>query len=234
MSHQRAVVVAAFLLGAAWQTNASTQDTAQAEVTERDVQQVLQAKNSLTAGDAYRALFRRAGTEGLRDLQNSKHDGIALRAAWDEVRLTAEGKEPQVRVPVDAGRMHRFLGFVQGRLGVTPPRWWEEVVLSAWADHRDNYFYFPQPKDRVYHPASVNGLQAPRDTTLSERNGRMFVRLGQASAEVTAALPSDPTKRGGDCVSACLAPAACYVAVHHSRHTPYLLYGLARDSGKVL
>jgi hypothetical protein len=82
----------------------------------------------------YEKMYKGASRETIDRLKTSSHTGIALRAAWEIVLrdgMTADlrGKPPMLAV--DSSTMQRFLGFVEGRLRVTPPRWWMSELATA-------------------------------------------------------------------------------------------------------
>jgi hypothetical protein len=88
----------------------------------------------------YSRLFLKADWKTIDELKGHDHDGIALQAAWEEVRrsIPLEGaKRLGEKAPLlDAKKTQRFIGFVEGRLKVTPPPFWEDLLLRARAERR--------------------------------------------------------------------------------------------------
>lgn len=89
----------------------------------------------------YSRLFLKADWKTIDELKGHDHDGIALQAAWEEVRRSIPQEGPKrllgERAPLlDAKKTHRFIGFVEGRLKVTPPPFWEDLLRRARAERR--------------------------------------------------------------------------------------------------
>lgn len=80
-------------------------------------------------------LFNHAIPDAVRELKTHPNDGMALRAAWEEVRRTIV--EPPSDVTereakkIDRRALQRFVGFVEGRLRIVLPDWWEGAMLRA-------------------------------------------------------------------------------------------------------
>jgi hypothetical protein len=122
------------------------------------VEQIATASDAEKAAVGYIALFKNPDRKLLAQLKQVRQTGVALRAAWEEVLLAGliPGKQPDSKI-VQPEAAERFLGFVEGRLGISLPAWWEESVRRAslggcnrvcagrpksWADDRN-------PKDLV-------------------------------------------------------------------------------------
>ena len=67
---------------------------------DQKIQAVLQADDNYRAHLAYRALFKASGAAGLSALKLHGNDGIAIQAAWEEVKLTVPEKKPEQAVPL--------------------------------------------------------------------------------------------------------------------------------------
>src|SRR5262249_23852158 len=95
------------------------------------VQGTLKAPYPHQARARYARLFKEAGSEGIRKLKLHPNAGAALRAAWEEVRLTLPEEEQHRAVRPDPQRLQRFIGFVEGRLPVEAPDWWVKTLPEA-------------------------------------------------------------------------------------------------------
>jgi hypothetical protein len=200
---------------------------------ENQVQQVLNARGGLETSKAYRTLFSTVRTDGIRRLQDHTNDGIALQAAWEEVRLTVPEKEPKKTVRPDSHRLAWFIGFVAGRLRVRVPQWWQEVVLDSRANRRDN-IYFEKPEVNPYHRAGLDEVRCPRDTTLKREGDKIVLRVGKDSLPIPEDLLHKSDDGGVRCnVSALFTPAQCYVAVHGNSGYGFELTCIDRSSAKV-
>jgi len=80
----------------------------------------------------------------LQEYKANPDDTIAVHAAWEEVKRSArvplikqiyekpEDMDLQPLVKIQRAPAQRFLGFVEGRLGVPLPKWWEGRFLRAY------------------------------------------------------------------------------------------------------
>ena len=90
---------------------------------------VAQVKDPQFLRKLYTDLLGKASPGYLGKLQQDPHDGIALMAAWQWVRNSipdttksdADWTGPVGRL--DRAAVHRFVGFVEGRLKVPVPDW---------------------------------------------------------------------------------------------------------------
>jgi|GEM_PF-3182211 len=94
---------------------------------------ILRATDELTHTDAISRVYLHAGSHLLNQLARHRDSGIALTGAWARVvaaaRTAQSGKQegtPQ-RSAFQAD-LERFLGFVEGRLRITPPADWVRLV----------------------------------------------------------------------------------------------------------
>ena len=111
------------------------------------VRAVVDAKTPQDAATASHKLFKGADSKKLERLKQSKEDAVALRAAWREMVLGGTPrtmKHPEVETVKVVARSAgaRFLGFVEGRLGITVPKWWEACATDAFRidDKGDSLF----------------------------------------------------------------------------------------------
>lgn len=84
----------------------------------------------------YRRKLRNADSSALAEYRRSDDCGLALQAAWQPVREEAPSHLDEERT-VKVGTLvsaHRFVGFVEGRLRVTLPKWWVRLLLNAYTD----------------------------------------------------------------------------------------------------
>lgn len=79
--------------------------------------------------NAYRTVFEHASEGKLRELREAKSLPLSLGAAWRAALQCCAGdrKSPSRA----AFAFSRFVGFVDGRLPVQPPEWWERIVAGA-------------------------------------------------------------------------------------------------------
>src|SRR5262249_19794154 len=94
------------------------------------ITQVLERDSQRPALQEYRKLFNRFGKEGVRLLKHNAHAGVALQAAWEDVRTAPLSRQFRSVTP-DPKRLTWFLGFVEGRLALDVPVWWKTTLLNA-------------------------------------------------------------------------------------------------------
>jgi hypothetical protein len=186
------------------------------------------------AQSAYRILFKKVGADGVQALLTHKSDTIALRAAWEEVKLTVPEKEPPSTIHPDRHKLHWFIGFLEGRVRVKTPQWWVDAVVESKASSRDNFRPGMRQK-QMYHATGLDSVKAPLNTTLEAKEGKLLLRIANESVSLPAELlhKSDDGKFDDDCVSAILTRSRCYFAVHDDVGYPYRLACIDRSSGNV-
>lgn len=89
-----------------------------------------------TLNEVYNRLVRNAPSGKLREIRAGDDIGIALQAAWEEVRR--ESRIPHTveddyvrRCRIDRSRVERFVAFMEGRLSIRVPVWWEELLQRS-------------------------------------------------------------------------------------------------------
>jgi hypothetical protein len=205
---------------------------------EKEIQKILAAKYTYATSDGpgvakgYEDLFRRVGPAGIRELKKHKNPGVALRAAWEEVRLTIPEKR-QVNqgpgMPVEADALERFLGFAKTRLAARVPGWWQRALLGAEAHRRDN-IYFTSSQDDMYEDAGA-GIRAKPGISIVRRGKELLATIGEDSIVLPEGIAENAGSR--DHFSAGLASTYAYVALHPSWAKGYDLFRLDRQLGKV-
>jgi hypothetical protein len=107
------------------------------------IKEVIQAENPIALNRAYRALLHGANRESLDLLKSGSHDGVAIQAAFEDVKLTASKassvEENSAGKPLKQEAVERFIGFIEGRLHVPVPAWWEESLSKSKAT-KDDFF----------------------------------------------------------------------------------------------
>jgi len=188
------------------------------------VRDIAAAKTAQQAARGYKALLDKADRKKLRQLKHVSETGVALRAALEDVRLTAKPER------VDAQAISRFLGFVEGRLDIQLPTWWEETIASATLDPTGRIVPgFPQrwltddtPQD-FPELAKLEQTQSPTHTRV--RIGKQTVLLtpevfeirGKAMANTAGYLDED----------------VCILALHSDSGQSYSLLCLDRRTGGI-
>lgn len=97
-----------------------------------------QAMTELELSQAYATVLHRATAESVERFKAHSCTGLALQAAWADVKQFISAKRPSRddspgeetrKLPVVTTA--KFIGFVEGRLRVSPPKWWKEDLSRA-------------------------------------------------------------------------------------------------------
>ena len=99
-------------------------------------------------GERLRKLFDRADPAYLDRLKSDPRPGVALNAAWGEIRQTL----PRGRhdIPLDRDQLRGFLRLVELRACPDVPKWWRQRLLSAQSYSRSQIF-FATMNESLYH-----------------------------------------------------------------------------------
>jgi hypothetical protein len=200
---------------------------------EKEVQKILAAKYAYPTSEGpgvakgYEELFRRVGPAGIRELKKHKNPGVALRAAWEEVRLTVPKKELS-GVPVDADALQRFLNVAKEQLPLLIPDWWQKALLSARANRRDN-ISFRLPK-KMYEDAGA-GLRAKPEIGVAKQAKGLLVTIGDESVLLREAIVEESASR--DHLSALFGANDAFIALHRATGQGYPLHCINRKTDKV-
>jgi len=188
------------------------------------------AKSGREAAHAYEQFFKQFGTAGIKALKEQSNESFALRAAWEEVRLTVDEKRSELDVLVNAQVLNRFLGFLEGRLRRNAPDWWQDLLLRARAFGRDNIVFLG--KCAYYHKAGL-GFHGPRDTSVEKVDGGFLLKIGMDSVSIPKVVIDEGEKHSGPCISAVCDSHSCFVAIHGQACFPYTLFRVDRETGTV-
>jgi hypothetical protein len=196
----------------------------------------LAAKDPSEAKDGYRSLFKLVGKDGLARLQTHTSDTIAIQAAWMQVELTVPVKEPERVVRPDREKLAWFLGFLEKRARVTPPKWWADAILDARANRRGNIYAGGLSiawLDRKADDPIFKKL--PAKATIERREGKLVVQLGKESASLPDDFLEKVQKQKGihDEVRALFTTTRCYVAMHDDCGYSYRIGCVERSPLKV-
>jgi hypothetical protein len=197
-----------------------------------DIQRVLTAESGQAAREAYKALFRQVTPEEIRRLKVDEHDSIALRAAWEEVRLTLPQYEQSALIHPDRRILQSFLGFLQGRLRLCPPKWWEELLLDCRAYDRSSisFSFFKPELTQVPSPDLVIPIKGPDVSQVAEALG-ITERVPRPFPGSMQDLRQGPRLSQSEC----RVHDKRYVADQDSSFcTPYSLYCVQSKTGKAI
>jgi hypothetical protein len=199
------------------------------------IDKIVHADNPGAVALGFQNLVEQFGSKQLRSLTTCENLSISLRAAWEEVLSSLPQKRQKEARTVDPGHLEWFLGFIEGRLYVPPPQWWKTGISLSRAFARDNVIFQDLEQSSLYHK-TWRELEAPRDTSMVERDGEVRLVVGKASTTIPLkeferiVPPESQLAR----LSACLAEKRCYIAVHDGMARAGSLFALDRHNGKPL
>ena len=180
--------------------------------------------------DAYKRLLAQASPSQLSAWRNTGHISIAFGAAWTRVQRTLPDVDKGVDAEVDRAGVSKFMGFIEGRLHVEPPKFWEEALLGMRA-RVNTQPIFGWPKEKLYIANAVGydcsmGISAKRSgdaITLASGLHRCLLPVADIrKAEETTRVES---------LSVLFDEKRCYVAMHSDRCEPYRLVAYDMKAG---
>ena len=118
--------------------------------------------------EAYHALFAVAGPQGVKRLQSSPCDSIAIQAAWQEVVLSIREGELPHTINIDPDKLRQFVAFLESHERLKVPPAWANFVMASQANRRNNTFPgHVLSMFSLYHAAGFQNTRASLDTTLA-------------------------------------------------------------------
>lgn len=216
------------------------------------------AKTADELATVYGELFTDASNERLTRLKMHRHTGIALQAAWEAVRRTfpkhvsQDQNDKKNNTQIKPEVMAHFLGFVEGRLRVCPPKWWKEGMIdTGYDDDSKNIIarkilWIPRPDD-FYSLGAGDVPTGPAGTSVVKRRDGLNISVGRdkielsnkVSERVMVYFNSKDTEIGiGGLSSLFIVPVAIdserFVVAFHAGIGCYPLLCVSRTTGKIL
>jgi hypothetical protein len=192
------------------------------------------AESSDDVAKSYKSLFKEVKREDLRKMQMDPEDSIAFHAAWELLKMDRESeltkkllmnKRDEVDVEsVEPAVIQRFLGFVEGKLGMELPKWWELFAIRARV-YASGVWFYPAPK-----MSSI-----VKDAKIRKTAGNYVVtQLGDSFTVKARILDSAPDPSDGG-VAASLDASRCFLASYDSdRGFSFPLICVDRNTEKLL
>jgi hypothetical protein len=241
MSCERCILLAFLFVALLFPANGQDSQPLDAK-TRQLVEKIAKASSVKDAALANKALFKTKDRNLIRRLKNVSEKGIAIRAAWEEVAFSGlkkdvrkifDREEPCLAVnPLAAAR---FIGFVEGKLGIQLPSWWEEAVRAAATWERDEPIYPGKPKETPYHYFDLDGHQIglPKTMTLEKKGEGILIRTAKESMVLSRAIAKE-IWTSSLTLSGSLSKERCILAFHNDIGCSFQLVCLDRTSGKKL
>ena len=156
--------------------------------TPKVIENAIGAKAPFESARWYRRLYAEANDIDLIELQRHHDRGLAMRTAWERVRRCIPKETRGRSMSVDPRFLFRFLGFVEGRLQISIPQWWEKGVLRSQAHSRARVS-FTAADDERYRECGF-GFQSDDATVVYESKDGVVLDID----EVTIILPDNVLK----------------------------------------
>ena len=224
---------------------------------------IVNAKDLGELAEAYRTLLDGASGQSIATLKTHAQDRIALPAAWEQVRRTFPKVAQMSKdgygkaVKVDQSVVQRFIGFLEGRLKLKLPKWWESRMADAYAFDRETLglksawsydrkttrltFSIQQTPDHrtefrfpSYH-APERRLLATRGFKISSREADLVVSKGSLICIIPKELLKTAEKEHSTHSMSCyMDKDRCIVGFLPEDCNPYKVFCLDRKSSKLL
>jgi hypothetical protein len=192
--------------------------------------EIATAESSSEAVKGYAKLFKTPTPELTRQLKGLPQDGIALRAAWEEAILKGKIREDSTKLDRQVA-IARFLGFVEGRLGISLPVWWEEAIHKA-GNEGKGHIGPGLPKNPYHHVASGRWeFDMPNGQSISRTDDSTTISFCDETMSIPKALVDEVI---GGRMSVLIEKDRCFVASHNTLGYSYPLTCLDRKTGKLL
>lgn len=193
------------------------------------------------AEEIHKKLFLAATAERLERLKTHEHPGIALQAAWEEVRRSTltvlDGNSlPEDAPPPEALAVQRFVGFVEGRQKLRLPKPFENFLLQAKiVAPGEIVFYYNDawpPLRRTYADLRVvQGQWASQD----EFEKRLLVSAGGGTASVPLSFLGEAGEQGNAIALACVMnETRCFVGFLGVTCSPWRIMCFDRQDSRLL
>lgn len=202
------------------------------KVKEATIEDLIGQDDSIGGVGLLRRLFHGADETKLRALRVGGNDTLAVRAAWERIRAGLPSEDLEDACKIKEAALQRFIGFVEGRVGITVPDWWEKAMMNARAYSRSNVF-FEKPTLEKYKKTS-GGFRAPKPIQVIGDDGSFTITDGVSLAILGKALCEYSEKHLNGEIDAMFSDARCYIVVHANRCSPYRLFCTENKSGRIV
>jgi hypothetical protein len=194
---------------------------------EKEIGELFRSSSAYKLAKRYETLFARLRSGEVSRLKQQANDGIALRAAWEVVlRRLPKPEEEESWVLPDDRSLSRFMGFVEGRLHVNPPDWWQRAVLRT-----EGFFgariLLPNEVADLKYGETWCGYFCPLNSAIFERGGNLWIRVNKNAVMVPPELEKElrtaTNKASSSHICCSIDSNRWYLLGHSNRTTPYWL-----------
>ncbi len=179
-----------------------------------------------------RAQLRSATPAELRNMMSEDDSTLALYAAWEAIRRTLpKTKQPRGSKP-DPLALARFAGYVQGRLRVPVPEFWDAALCSVQSNGPGLDWIHIDENCRYRRTAS--GFCGPAHLELERVSDGLRVVSGMTVIRIGNEMLDKADQRSQDAVNLLATDDRCYVALHGGECSPYQIACLDRKNNGVV
>jgi hypothetical protein len=228
------IVTASLLLS----NPAATAQVANDEISTK-IQLVKTTELLFDKSERFRELVKLVGRKGLSNLKLHADNSIAIQAAWSEALNSLSDKDKEhFYVPKDRVATSRFFGFLEGRAGISIPKWWTVKMSPSELDIKKRERWRRRskkfgPDEFVYHQTGLHSIKGPTDTFLMRDKGAVVLKIGDDQARLPESISKLLDDRNDYQITGCFSPSTCYVAIHDSIGASHSIWSLSRDSEEV-
>jgi hypothetical protein len=173
-------------------------------------------------------------------MTNQESDSLALRAAWERVRPTLTESQDDPAAKTAKVAIHRFLGFVEGRLRVEVPAFWQAAleVIEA-RDDGGHAIPYPETEPELDISGSDSGLLGKsvlvtKGVVVADDGSKLVIARGAASCTVPKELVDKAQSRGIiNGIDARFDQDHCYFTIRTGDPNPYLLAAVNTKTGRL-
>jgi len=219
-------------------------------IAQEAIAQIMHATEPRDLIRARSAVFEHATMEQIHDLKMSNQHSVALYAAWRELICNSQLAMKHGRL--EEAAVQRFMGFVEGRLMMRLPTWWQQTLQSARVlDTLPPLFEAPDWQS-TYRSKGVAVLRsppyicrvgdcestkvqpersefgAPADVAFRSENENLIVTVAGRSVTLPSALFERESFGQLDVL---LEGKHCYLALHTERGYAFPLICVSEDGG---
>jgi len=204
---------------------------------EKAMGKIIDASDATQVIEARNLLLDDASEDQLRTFRANAHEGVALYAAWEEA--TRAAKASGKLGPVQRDSVERFLGFAEGRLGISLPKWWETAMRSALTtDGKGGLIRYAAGNSLHFYRGTGIVLQGQgpelrvhSGAKLRVKDGKLLVCVEGHSLVIPTSVLAEPA--AGEELDFLVDSDRCYVAAHIDGGFEFPLICLTR-TGRVL
>jgi hypothetical protein len=198
-----------------------------------DISAVLNATSPGSFEKAFGSLVSKLRNVAIGELTGHENASLALRGAWHSMVVDSPGYGRAERLRDQQGA-HRFLGFLEGRLRMSPPSWWRDVLLDARFDTDGNPRFSYDERWSLYGK-SGSQFRVHAGISAVSSNGEVKVSDGAISLSIPGVALKELSQGGGnEQLDVLLKRETSILAAHSSSGFGFPVIALDTQTGRIL